>query len=52
MLLDILVALVIVAIAAWLGLTIHPLLWFVIIVAAIWLFVRHRTTGGWGRRTY
>jgi hypothetical protein len=40
MLVDILIALVIVAIAAALGLTVHPVLWFIVIVAALWLFVR------------
>jgi hypothetical protein len=43
MLVDILIALVIVAIAAVLGLVVHPLLWIVVIVAALWLFGRHRT---------
>lgn len=40
MLLDILIALIIVVIAVALGLTVHPLFWFVIILAAIWLFAR------------
>lgn len=52
MLLDILVALAIVVIAVWLGLTVHPLFWFIIILAAIWLFTRHRAGGGWGTRRY
>jgi hypothetical protein len=46
MLVDILVALVIVAIAAYLGLIVHPLLWFLVILAAIWLFARHRGRAG------
>jgi hypothetical protein len=40
MLVDVLIALVIVAIAAALGITVHPLLWFIVIVAVLWLFVR------------
>jgi hypothetical protein len=46
MLADVLIALVIVAIAAVLGLTVHPLLWFIVIVAVLWLFMgsrRHAT---------
>ena len=46
MLADILIALVIVAIAAALGIIVHPLLWFIIIVAVIWLFARR---GSWTR---
>lgn len=46
MLADILIALVIVAIAAALGIIVHPLLWFIIIVAVIWLFARR---GSWSR---
>jgi hypothetical protein len=42
MLMDILVALVIVVIAAVLGLVVHPLLWFLVILAVLWLFGRHR----------
>jgi hypothetical protein len=49
MLLDILIAIVIVAIACWLGLVVHPLLWFIVVLAIIWLFFRHRASGGWGR---
>lgn len=41
MVLDILVALLIVAIAVGLGLTVHPLFWFVIVLAALWLFGRN-----------
>jgi hypothetical protein len=40
MLTDILIAAVIVIIAAVLGLTVHPFLWFLVIVAVLWLFVR------------
>jgi hypothetical protein len=46
MLMDILIAAVIVIIAAVLGLTVHPLLWFVVILAVIWLFARR---GSWSR---
>lgn len=42
MLIDILVALVIVAIAAVLGLVVHPVLWFIVVLAIIWLFARRR----------
>ena len=44
MLMDILIALLIVAVAAALGLTVHPLLWFIVILAALWLFTRR---GSW-----
>lgn len=40
MLLDILVAIVIVAVAAVLGLVVHPVLWVIVIAAALWLFAR------------
>ncbi len=40
MLFDILVAIVIVAIAAILGIVVHPILWVIIIAAVLWLFVR------------
>lgn len=40
MLMDILVAVIIVAIAAVLGLVVHPVLWVIIIAAALWLFAR------------
>jgi hypothetical protein len=46
MLADILIALVIVVIAAALGLIVHPLLWFIVILAVIWLFARR---GSWSR---
>ncbi|MBO0691474.1 MAG: hypothetical protein J2P58_01135 [Acidimicrobiaceae bacterium] len=38
---DILIAIVIVAVAAVLGLVVHPVLWVIIIAAALWLFTRH-----------
>jgi hypothetical protein len=37
---DILLAIVIVAIAAVLGLVVHPVLWFIVVLAIIWLFAR------------
>lgn len=37
---DILIALVIVVVAAVLGLIVHPLLWFILILAVLWLFTR------------
>ena len=46
MLFDILIALVIVAIAAVLGVVVHPILWIIVIVAVLWLFGRHRA-GAW-----
>lgn len=46
MLMDILIALVIVVIAAALGIIVHPLLWLIVIVALIWLFTRR---GSWSR---
>ena len=42
MLFDILIALVIVAIAAILGLVVHPVLWVIVIVAVLWLVGRRR----------
>jgi hypothetical protein len=45
-LMDILIAIVIVAIAAALGLTVHPILWLILIVAVIWLFTRRAS---WSR---
>jgi hypothetical protein len=42
MLMDIVIAVIIVAIAAVLGLVVHPLLWFIVVLAIIWLFGRHR----------
>jgi hypothetical protein len=47
MLMDILIALVIVIVAAALGLIVHPLLWLVLIVAVLWLFSRR---GSWSGR--
>ena len=43
---DILIALVIIVIAAVLGILVHPLLWLVLIVAALWIFGRR---GHWAR---
>jgi hypothetical protein len=40
MLFDILIAVIIVVIAAILGLVVHPVLWVVVIAAALWLFAR------------
>lgn len=40
MLSDIVIALVIVVIAAILGLVVHPLLWFIVVLAVVWLFAR------------
>jgi hypothetical protein len=40
MLLDILIAIAIVLIAMILGLVVHPILWIIIIAAALWLFAR------------
>ena len=37
---DAAVAVLIVVIAAVLGLTVHPLLWFIVIFAVLWLFTR------------
>jgi len=48
MLADILIALVIVVIAAALGLVVHPLLWLIVIVAALWLLGRR---GSWSSRS-
>jgi hypothetical protein len=43
MLLDILIAVIIVVMAAILGLVVHPILWIIIIAAALWLFGRRGT---------
>ena len=40
MLFDILIAVIIVLIAAVLGLVVHPVLWVIVIAAALWLFAR------------
>jgi hypothetical protein len=45
MLFDILVAVVIVVIAAILGIVVHPILWIILIAAGLWLFGRSRTRG-------
>jgi hypothetical protein len=42
-LIDILVAILIVAVAAVLGLVVHPILWVIVIVAVLWLFGRNRS---------
>jgi hypothetical protein len=47
MLMDILIAIVIVVIAGALGLVVHPLLWFIVVLAIIWLFARRSS---WSRR--
>lgn len=46
MLKDILIALVIVVIAAALGLIVKPVLWFIVILAVIWLFARRGSWSG------
>ena len=43
---DLLIAAIIVVIAAVLGIIVHPLLWFILIVAVLWLFARR---GSWSR---
>jgi hypothetical protein len=40
MLFDILIAILIVIIAAVLGLVVHPVLWVIVIAAVLWLFGR------------
>jgi hypothetical protein len=49
MLMDILVALVIVLIAAALGLIVHPVLWLIVLVAVLWLFSRRGSRSGSAR---
>jgi len=44
-----LIALVIVVVAAALGLIVHPLLWLLLIVAVIWLFSRRGSWSGGAR---
>jgi len=39
-LIDIVIAIIIVAVAAVLGLVVHPVLWVIVIAAALWLFAR------------
>ena len=46
MIMDIVIAAIIVIVAAALGLTVHPLLWFIVILAVIWLFTRRAS---WSR---
>jgi hypothetical protein len=43
MLFDILVALLITVVAIILGVTVHPLLFFLIVLAVLWLVARHGT---------
>ncbi len=43
MFMDILIAIVIVVIAAILGIVVHPVLWVIVIAAALWLFGRSRS---------
>jgi hypothetical protein len=40
MIIDLVIAIVIVAIAAVLGIVVHPILWVLVIAAVLWLFVR------------
>jgi hypothetical protein len=49
MLMDILIAVVIVVIAAALGLIVHPVLWLIVIVAVLWLFTRRSHWSGHSR---
>jgi hypothetical protein len=42
MLFDVLIAVLIVVVAAILGLVVHPILWVIVIAAALWLFGRRR----------
>lgn len=51
MLWDILVILLIVAVAAYLGLTASPLFWLILLLIGVWLLVRHRPVGGPGPRS-
>jgi hypothetical protein len=41
MLFDILIALLITAVAIVLGITVHPLLFLIVVLAVVWLFTRH-----------
>ncbi len=43
---DILVALLITIVAIVLGITVHPLLFFLLVLAVVWLFARHGTRRG------
>ena len=49
MLVDILIAIVIVVIAAILGIVVHPILWIIVIAAALWLLGRSRVRGSRAR---
>jgi hypothetical protein len=49
MLMDIVIALVIVVIAAALGLIVHPILWFLVILAVLWLLTRRGSWSGSAR---
>ena len=49
MLVDILIAIVIVVIAAILGIVVHPILWIIVIAAALWLLGRSRVRGNRAR---
>lgn len=49
MIMDILIALVIVIVAAALGLIVHPLLWLIVIVAVLWLLGRRSRWSGHSR---
>jgi hypothetical protein len=49
MLFDILIAIVIVVIAAILGLVVHPILWIIVIAAALWLIGRRGLHGSSAR---
>jgi hypothetical protein len=46
MLADILVALLITVVAIVLGVVVHPLLFFIIVLAVVWLFARHGSRRG------
>lgn len=41
MLFDILIALLITVVAVVLGITVHPLLFLLLVLAVLWLFTRH-----------
>lgn len=43
MLADILVALLITAVAIVLGIVVHPVLFFLVVLAIVWLFARRRS---------
>jgi hypothetical protein len=52
MLTDALIALLIVVIAAVLGLVVHPVLWFIAAFAVVWLFFHHGSHRGTRSGTY